>query len=359
FKIERLLLTINQTIESFKLKQENVQLRKRNALTLKMVGNSAAIGALKSNIEKLAVCNSRVLISGASGSGKELTARLLHKKSSKNLDPFVVYRAYRSAKYNVIEDFFGNSSKSGVFRRVNNGITYIDEISNLTEAAQQLLLRILQQQPIEGVNTEKIFAQDFRVISSTHYTYDQLMEQGFNNNLYQRLKVTTLRTPSLSEHKEDLKQLCEYFIDQIAHLTGIKPRPVAEEVIQMLQLYSWPGNIRELRLITELMSINADIAGLNEISCKCVSSILNNNNNLSSPSIDLNHELVNLSLRDAREQFEKKYLKMQIERCNGSISRTASIIGMERSALHRKLKTLGVAINRHQLVDEEISEMES
>lgn len=359
FNEERLVLTVNRTVELTKLNQENNHLRKRAAVTLKMVGVSTSIISVKAQIEKLSPTNSRVMITGPSGSGKELAARLIHKKSNKANEPFVVYRAYRSQKTDFLEELVGDEHKSGLIDRVNNGVLYIDEVANLTPKAQLILLKLLQRQPIDGLDAAKLAGKDFRILSSTMWSGEKLLAKEFNENLYQRLKVTVLKMPSLSDHKEDIGLLGEYFTEQIAQLTGIRPRSLSEDAVQCLQLYNWPGNVRELKIIIELMALRADIEGAEELNSTHIPNLLNSEQGSKTGGVELDPDLIGMCLREAREQFEKKYLQMQIERANGSISRTAEKIGMERSALHRKLKTLGVIINRGHEAEEDADLVEA
>ena len=363
FSQERLSLTVKRIIDINKLSNENTNLRKKNVLILKMIGSSAPMLSMKAAIKKLTTNSSRVLILGPSGSGKNLAAKMIHKKSNKLYDPFITYQCINSKNGNIIQDLFGSTSQQlGAIPKIGqSGILFLHEITNLTPEAQLIILKFVQNIPIEGV-LEKYFKYDIRIISSSKYNVEKLVKEGkFNADLYHRLSTNILEVPSLTKRKEDLPLLCDYFATQICEQYGLPLKKYSDDLIYKMQIREWSDNVRELKFLLEWMILHSSIdeeiddreiltannipfdavhtASLNQTN----SSVNNNiNHNNISCNTSINDYLLFMPLREAREMFEKNYLRAQMERFNGSVSKMSEFVEMERSALHRKMKTLGL-----------------
>lgn len=346
FKSDRLLHLVQRAIESSELKKENAALKSIAGASERWIGESAAANALRSSLEKVAPTNSRVMISGPAGAGKELAARLIHANSLRADGPFMVVNAASIAPDQMEsvlfgeEDSNGHPKKIGLFEKAHNGTLLLDEVADMPIGTQNKILRVLTEQRFQRVGGRSDVSVDVRVMSATTKDLKAEIEAGsFREDLFYRLSVVPLEVPPLSERRADIPELIQYFSDRIADSSGLSVRSFAKETIAVLQSMDWPGNIRQLRNIVERVMIlsPADAShpvGVDELP-KDVSS------SRAGPTTG-SAELVGLSLRDAREQFEREYLSLQITRFNGNISRTAEFIGMERSALHRKLKALGV-----------------
>lgn len=348
FKADRLVLVAERALETSKLKREVSDLKKRSGDPVELIGTSVAISQLKQTIEKVAPTNSRVLILGPSGSGKELVARLIHRKSSRAGGPFVVLNAAAITPERMEVALFGTESTSsherkvGVLEEAHGGILYIDEVADMPRGTQNKILRVLVDQQFERVGGTKRVKVDVRIISSTAAHLEDLIAAGeFREDLYHRLAVVPLRVPSLMERREDIPFLVDTFMRQISEQAGIRNRRIGDDALAVIQAHSWPGNIRQLRNYMERLMILARNEGPDtvigaEMLPDDVSDML--------PKVgasNANH-IMTLPLREAREMFERDYLIAQINRFGGNISRTAEYVGMERSALHRKLKSLGV-----------------
>jgi two-component system, NtrC family, nitrogen regulation response regulator NtrX len=354
FKTERLILIVQRALEAARLRQENSALRARAVAGEDMVGESAAMAHLRTAIDRVAPMNSRVMITGASGSGKEVVARQLHARSARANGPFVVISAAAIAPDRMESELFGEETadgrptKIGVFERAHNGTLLLDEVSEMPLETQAKILRVLVEQRFRRVGGSSDVDVDVRVVSSTARDLRDAIAAGrFREDLYHRLNVVPLRAPSLSERRDDVPRLIEYFVRRVSEANGVAPRTFGEDALAALQAASWPGNVRELRNLVERMLILAPGGAGEPIGVEALTqegagvSELAERTGL--------HNLVSLPLREARELFEREYLAAQITRFGGNISRTAGFIGMERSALHRKLKTLGVDNGR--LVD--------
>ena len=346
FKSDRLLHLVGRAIESAELKRENAALKSIAGASERWIGESAAANALRSAIEKVAPTNSRVMISGPAGAGKELAARLIHANSLRSDGPFMVVNAASIAPDHMEsvlfgeEDINGRPTKIGLFEKAHNGTLLLDEVADMPIGTQNKILRVLTEQRFQRVGGRSDVTVDVRVMSATTKDLKSEIESGtFREDLYYRLSVVPLEVPPLSDRRADIPELVQYFSDRIADSSGLSVRTFAKETIAVLQSMEWPGNIRQLRNIVERVMIlspsdAAHPVGVEELPKDIVST--------RSGATTGSAELVGLSLRDAREQFEREYLSLQITRFNGNISRTAEFIGMERSALHRKLKALGV-----------------
>ncbi len=352
FKTDRLLHLIERAIESAALKYENAALKNRAGDDERWIGNSQAAANLRASIEKVAPTNSRVMITGPAGVGKELAGRLIHRQSLRATGPFVVVNAatiapdqMESALFGE-EDSQGRTLRVGLFEKAHNGTLLLDEVADMPLGTQNKILRVLTEQSFQRVGGRSDVNVDVRVMSATTKNLKQEIEAGrFREDLFYRLSVVPLRIPSLSERRDDIADLVAYFIERIADSSGLTPRTFSAEAMAVLQSMDWPGNVRQLRNIVERILILSPSEANRAVS---VDELPRDPSSAASAASAGSVDLVGLSLRDAREQFEREYLVLQITRFNGNISRTAEFIGMERSALHRKLKALGVASGLRQ-----------
>jgi two-component system nitrogen regulation response regulator NtrX len=347
FKADRLLLVVLRALEASKLQREVKTLRERAAVSFEMIGASSAINSLKQAIDRVAPTNSRILIRGAPGTGKELAARVIHQKSARKDGPFVVLNAASMAPDRVEEELFGTEDltgprKVGALEEAHGGTLYIDEVADMPIETQAKILRVLVEQKFLRMGGSQKVAVDVRIISSTSRDIEREMQEGqFREDLYHRLNVVPLRVPSLGERRDDIPALITYFVGQVASSSGLAPRQIGEDAIAVLQTHDWPGNVRELRNNIERLLILAGGEPGSTITSDMLPKEIGSNVPL--PMNGGAEHLMSLPLREAREIFEREYLLAQINRFGGNISRTAEFVGMERSALHRKLRALGVS----------------
>lgn len=348
FKADRLVLVAERALEASRLRREVRELKTRSVQASRIVGKSTVVNQLRQTIDRVAPTNARVLITGEPGCGKELAARTLHEASSRASGPFVVINAATITPETMEEELFGIEGGDGRSRRVgaleeaHGGSLYIDEIGDMPRETQNRILRVLVDQNFQRVGGATRVHVDVRIISSTSRNLAQLIADGiFREDLYHRLSVVPVKVPSLSERREDVPELIEFFMDQISVATGLPKRRIGADAMAVLQSHEWPGNVRELRNNVERLMIltkgdpTADIT-IEMLPAEVGAMVP------TTPSGSGGERLMSLPLRDAREIFEREYLIAQIARFSGNISRTAEFIGMERSALHRKLKSLGV-----------------
>ena len=348
FKADRLLLVAERALETSRLKREVNELRARAGAVDTLVGTSPAIANLRRLIERIGPANSRVLISGPAGSGKELTARLIHAHSVRAQGPFVIVNAPTITPESMESELFGVEAgpdrprRIGALEEAHGGTLYLDEVADMPPETQSKILRVLVDQNFRRVGGAAPVHVDVRVISSTSRDLAQAITDGhFREDLFHRLSVVPIRSPSLAERREDIPELIDYFMDQVAAGMGVTRRPIAADAMAVLQSHDWPGNIRQLRNNIERLMILATGHPDAEITAAMLPSEIG----ALVPAIPSGvggEKLMSLPLREAREVFEREYLVAQINRFGGNISRTAEFIGMERSALHRKLKSLGV-----------------
>ena len=348
FKADRLVLVALRALEASQLKREVKELKERSVVSAEMIGKSPAINQLKNNIDKAAPTNSRIMLRGASGAGKELAARVLHQKSLRADGPFVVLNAAAMVPDRVEDELFGTEDRTGGPRKVgaleeaHSGTLYIDEVADMPMETQGKILRVLVEQKFLRLGGSQKVSVDVRIISSTSRDLDQDIREGrFREDLYHRLNVVTLRVPSLAERREDIPELIQFFIGQVAQTSGLAPRRIGEDAIAVLQAHDWPGNVRELRNNVERLLILAGGEPNAAITADMLPEEIGSNVPL--PVNGGAEHLMSLPLREAREIFEREYLLAQTNRFGGNISRTAEFVGMERSALHRKLRALGVS----------------
>jgi two-component system nitrogen regulation response regulator NtrX len=369
FTHDKLVLVLKRACEATKLKRENLDLKSKIIDRTELVGNCPVSSKLKADIEKVASTSCRVMIHGDIGSGKELAARLIHKKSKKTNGPFVVYSPISGSTDNTQQELFKEleifneknpvitKQKLSVLETANNGTLFIDEVGDLSPSAQVKLLSFLQNSMYEKSANQSI-KLDIRLITATTKNLQNEITLGkFRQDLYHRLNVVPIKMPSLSERKEDIAILVKHFVRQLVKSSGLKEREFADETISTLQAYNWPGNIRQLKNIIEWILIMNPVTtnGNNIIRPSMVPQEILNNNVVLTKSED-NPDIMSMPLREAREVFEKQYLLAQMSRCNNNISKTSFCVGMERSALHRKLKLLNLHTSSKFLDDEEAYE---
>jgi two-component system, NtrC family, nitrogen regulation response regulator NtrX len=349
FKADRLVLVADRALETSRLKREVKELKALTPLPLSMVGRSPSINQLRQSVEKTAPTNSRILIVGPSGAGKELAARHLHSLSSRANGPFVVINAAAITPERMEIELFGveqsNGSqerKVGALEEAHGGTLFIDEIADMPRDTQNKILRVLVDQTFQRVGGSTKVSVDVRIVSSTSRNIEAEIQQGrFREDLYHRLSVVPIRVPPLAERREDIPDLVNYFMEQISQSTGLPQRKIGDDAMAVLQSHDWPGNVRQLRNNVERLMILAGGEPDATISANMlpqdVGSMVP-----AMPNGNGGEQLMGLPLREARELFEREYLLAQINRFGGNISRTAEFVGMERSALHRKLKALGI-----------------
>ncbi|ALE03930.1 sigma-54-dependent transcriptional regulator [Bartonella ancashensis] len=346
FKADRFILVAERALENSKLKQELLGLRKRSIETPMLLGKSTVMKQLRQIVEKVAPTNSRVMITGPSGAGKEVVARAIHARSERSIGPFITINAATMTSERMEIELFGNEMeggerKIGALEEAHGGILYIDEVADMPHETQSKILQVLTTQTFERVGGTKRVRVDVRIISSTAQNLESLIADGrFREDLFHRLSVIPISVPPLCAHREDIPELVHYFVKIISQQVGIKFRAISDDVIAVLQAHNWPGNVRQLRNNIERLLILAR-DGDGPITPELLPAEVSD----SFPSIQMetDQNIMDLPLREARELFEKKYLIAQISRLGGNISRTAEFIGMERSALHRKLKALGIS----------------
>lgn len=348
FKADRLILVAERALEASRLKREVRDLKVRSGQASRIVGGSVAVNQLRQTIERVAPTNARVMISGAPGAGKELSARTLHAASSRASGPFVVINAATITPETMEAELFGVEGGEGRVRRVgaleeaHGGSLYIDEVADMPKETQSRILRVLVDQNFQRVGGTARVHVDVRIISSSSRDLTEEIAAGrFREDLFHRLSVVPIRIPSLAERREDVPELITFFMEQISAATGLPRRRIAEDAMAVLQSHDWPGNVRQLRNNVERLMIltqsDPDQDVTSEMLPTEIGALVP-----TTPTGAGGEKLMSLALREAREIFEREYLIAQIARLSGNISRTAEFIGMERSALHRKLKSLGI-----------------
>ncbi len=348
FKADRLVLVAERALETSRLKREVKDLRSRTPDASRIVGQSATINQLKQNIERVAGTNARIMISGPSGAGKELTARTIHSLSPRANGPFVVINAAMMEPDTVESELFGIEGGDGRTRRIgaleeaHGGTLYLDEVGDMPKETQGKILRVLVDQNFQRVGGTTRVHVDVRIISSTARDLAADISTGrFREDLLHRLSVVPIRVPSLAERREDIPVLVDYFMEQISGASGLPKRVIGDDAMAILQTHDWPGNIRQLRNNIERLLILAggesDGVVTADLLPPDVGSMVP-----ATPNGAGGEKLMSMPLREAREIFEREYLIAQINRFSGNISRTAEFIGMERSALHRKLRSLNI-----------------
>jgi two-component system nitrogen regulation response regulator NtrX len=348
FKSDRLILVATRALETSRLKREVKELKQLAPTASIMTGRSACMNQLRQTIDRAAKANSRILIVGPSGSGKELAARTLHNASSRADGPFVVINAAAITPERMEIELFGvepngeHARKTGALEEAHGGTLFIDEIGDMPRETQNKILRVLVEQTFQRQGGTAKVSVDVRIVSSTARNLEEEIAAGhFREDLYHRLSVVPIRVPPLSERREDIPELIDYFMDQISAATGLPKRQIGQDAMAVLQSHVWPGNVRQLRNNVERVMILAgggpEVIITADMLPQDVGSMVP-----AMPTSNNGEHIMGLPLREAREVFERDYLMAQISRFSGNISRTAEFVGMERSALHRKLKALGV-----------------
>lgn len=344
FNIDQLLVVVARAMETARLRRENSSLRRQGGDLGEMIGQSAGFKRLREQLDKVTKSNGRVMLTGEPGSGKELAARFIHTNSGRANAPFVSVSSASIEPERVEEVLFGRETpergvEKGLLEQAHGGVVYFDEVADMPLGTQSKILRVLTEQQFTRVGGADKVRVDLRVISSTTRDLRGLIEQGsFRQELYDRLNVVPIAVPSLAERREDVPLLAQYFIEGFNRSQGLPLREISEEAAAVIQTMDWPGNIRQLRNVIERILILGE--GTGPIKSKDLpqeSEATGDDGRLT-----LSGQLATLPLREARELFEREYLLTQINRFSGNISRTANFVGMERSALHRKLKSLGV-----------------
>ncbi|MFD1797697.1 sigma-54-dependent Fis family transcriptional regulator [Paracoccus aurantiacus] len=354
FNIDQLMVVINRAMETNRLRRENAQLRRGDVKLAEMLGGSASFKRMRDQLDKLAKSNGRVMLTGEPGAGKELAARYIHAHSPRAEGPFVIVPCATIEPERMEEVLFGREShdrgvEPGLLEQAHGGSIYFDEVSDMPLGTQPKILRVLTEQQFARAGGSDRVRVDLRVISSTNRDLPAEIAAGrFRQELYDRLNVVPLAVPSLSDRREDIPMLATYFIQQVHEEQGLPVRELSGETEAALQAMDWPGNIRQLRNVIERVLILAEDSGAikpSELQGQ------GGPQGEGADTLTLGPRITALPLREARELFEREYLLNQINRFGGNISRTAQFVGMERSALHRKLKSLGVVGGR--AVDEE------
>ena len=350
FEAERLLLLVERATETERLRRENSRLREGSWGSAEFTGNSPTINGVRATLKRVANTGSRVLISGPPGAGKEVAARLLHAWSSRSTGAFVLVNSARITPERFEQELFGEEVngkqvRPGLLELADGGTLYLDEIADMPLSTQARILRVLTDQSFVRVGGTRQIGVDVRVVSST--TRDltvEMAEKRFREDLFYRLNVVPVAIPSLSQRREDIPVLAEHFFTRYSNDQGLMPPEISSEAMAALQAYDWPGNVRQLRNVVERTIIMTPREKLTNVEPDMLPP------EITGGQIGMTGEnlsaIMGVPLREARESFEREYLAIQIRRFSGNISKTASFIGMERSALHRKLKLLGMADRR-------------
>ena len=349
FEAERLLLLVERATETERLRRENAQLRQTTAPEYEFTGTSPAINQVRATLKRVANTGSRLLITGPAGSGKEVAARLLHSWSGRASQAFVSVNSARITPERFEQELFGEEQdgslvRPGLLEMADGGTLYLDEVAEMPLSTQARILRVLTEQAFVRVGGVRQVRVDVRVVSSTSKNLErEIAERRFREDLFYRLNVVPVVVPALSERRDDVPILVDHFFARFAAEQGVAPPEIAPDAMAALQAYEWPGNVRQLRNVVERTVILTPREKLGRIEAdmlppEILSGRIARDTGMST--------LMGVPLREARENFEREYLRVQIRRFSGNISKTASFIGMERSALHRKLKLLGMAERR-------------
>jgi two-component system nitrogen regulation response regulator NtrX len=350
FEAERLVYLVDRATETDQLRRENATLRKQFGQDEQLNGSSVAINTVRATLKRVAPTGSRVLITGPGGVGKEIAARMIHQWSPRAKAPFIVLSAAMMSPDRVEEELFGSEAdgvaRPGLLEQAHGGTIFLDEIADMPLTTQGKILRVLTDQSYHRVGGQRPVKVDVRVLSATSRILSEEIAAGrFREDLYYRLNVVPVKLPALRERREDIPELVSHFLARFAAERRIPTPSLSDEAMAALQAHEWPGTVRQLRNIIERTIILApgDRVGCIEVDL-LPSEILDSQGSTGVTSATMT--IMGSPLREARESFEREYLKIQIRRFSGNISRTASFIGMERSALHRKLKALGIGDKR-------------
>ena len=351
FEAERLLLLVARATETERLRRENARLREGFAMAEEFTGNSSAINQVRATLKRVANTGSRLLITGPAGSGKEVAARLLHSWSGRSQGAFVTVNSARITSERFEQELFGEEAngklvRAGLLEMADGGTLFLDEVADMPASSQARILRVLTEQAFVRVGGHRQIRVDVRVVSATSRDLEkEIAERRFREDLFYRLNVVPVAVPSLSERRDDIPMLADHFFTRYAADHGVPSPAISSEAIAALQAYDWPGNVRQFRNVVERTVILAPRERLARIDLDMLPTeiVSGENGGSGGPAA-----LMAVPLREARENFEREYLKVQIRRFSGNISKTAAFIGMERSALHRKLKLLGMVGGREE-----------
>ncbi len=351
FQADQLLLVVQRATETERLKRENEELRERAGFDTELTGSSTLINGVRATIKRVAATGSRVLITGAAGSGKEIAARLLHQWSPRAMSPFVVVSAARMDPERVEEELFGREdgghlARTGLFEQAHGGTLFLDEVADMPLPTQGKILRVLTEQNFQRIGGSRWVKVDVRVISATSRDLPGEIASGkFREDLFYRLNVVPVRLPTLAERREDVAELVQYFLARYSAERRVSTPLLSDDAVAALQSYEWPGNVRQLRNVVERTLILAAPERIGRIDVDMLPPEVTTEPAKLLPGQAVK-SIMGTPLREAREAFEREYLRAQIRRFSGNISKTATFIGMERSALHRKLKALGLGEGR-------------
>lgn len=344
FNIDQLMVVVNRAMETSRLRRENSTLKRGGDRAAEMLGHSVPFKRLRDNLDKVAKSNGRVMLSGEPGAGKEMAARYIHAHSPRASAPFITVPCATIEPERMEEVLFGREStdrgvEPGLLEQAHGGVIYFDEVGDMPMGTQPKILRVLTEQQFVRAGGADRVRVDLRVISSTNRDLPvEIAASRFRQELYDRLNVVPVPVPSLAERRDDVAMLARHFIKAFHTTQGLTPRDLPEETVAALQSMRWPGNIRQLRNVIERVLILAETSGpIMPAELEPQGATPDN-----SDALSLGPQITAMALREAREMFEREYLLAQINRFSGNISRTAQFVGMERSALHRKLKSLGV-----------------
>ena len=350
FKADKLLHLVARATETDRLRRENATLREKIGSDDQLSGSSVAINTVRATIKRVAPTGSRVMITGPAGVGKEIAARMIHNWSPRASAPFIVVSAAMMSPERVEEELFGSETdgvaRPGLLEQAHGGTLFLDEIADMPPTTQGKIMRVLTDQSHTRIGGQRPVKVDVRVLSATSRNLaDEIAAGRFREDLYYRLNVVPVKLPPLGERREDIPELVHHFLARYAADRRISTPSVSAEAMSALQAHDWPGNVRQLRNIIERTLIMTPSDGVDCIEVDLLpAEIIDTQGRVSVPSSSM--AIMGSPLREARESFEREYLKIQIRRFSGNISRTASFIGMERSALHRKLKALGLGDKR-------------
>lgn len=341
FQADRLLLTLDRALEAAALRQENQTLKERVEGAADLLGDSGVVQTIRQAIERVAPTNSRVLITGLPGTGKEVAARMIHRLSVRAARSFVAVNCALMDPLQIEGELFGSAHHPGLIHQADGGTLFLDEVGDLPLACQIRLLRVLQEQKYQHPVTGAWIEVDVRVLSASSVSLpERIKSSAFREDLYYRLNVVDVHMPALADRREDVPSFIQYFMAQCARASAKPLRPLTPGAMTALQLYAWPGNVRQVKNVAEWLVIMAPGANDAPIDIGDLPPEITQLP-VQGAGLHISPELLAQPLREAREQFERAYLHAQISRFGGSVSRAAQFVGMERSALHRKLKSLG------------------